>query len=172
MKPPTALVAKWGGDTTALEGGQVSLNPLPHIRREPFGMVIMPLIGIATMTGLIGWASAPYNAKWAMEHPKHAARMSLAGPAANFGLAILAGIVMRVGLATGSFVPVAAPVLPDRWPRDGRRCRRGRRDHSQPLLFAEYPARVFQPDPVSAARWLRRARPVHDRLRRGAPATF
>ena len=38
-----SLVAKWGGDTTALEGGQVSLNPLPHIRREPFGMVIMPL---------------------------------------------------------------------------------------------------------------------------------
>src|SRR5215472_13960327 len=39
-----ALTAKWGGDTTALEGGQVSLSPLPHIRREPFGMVIMPLL--------------------------------------------------------------------------------------------------------------------------------
>lgn len=101
-----SLVAKWGGDTTALEGGQVSLNPLPHIRREPFGMVVIPLLGIATGSGLIGWASAPYNAKWAMEHPKHAARMSLAGPAANFGLSILAGIIMRIGLAMGSFVPV------------------------------------------------------------------
>jgi Zn-dependent protease len=101
-----ALVAKWGGDTTALEGGQVSLNPWPHIRREPFGMVIMPLIGIASMTGLIGWASAPYNAKWAQEHPKHAARMSLAGPAANFGLALLAAVIMRIGLAIGSFVPI------------------------------------------------------------------
>ncbi len=40
----------WGGDTTALEGGQVSLNPIPHIRREPFGMVIVPLLGIATGT--------------------------------------------------------------------------------------------------------------------------
>ena len=84
-----SLVAKWGGDTTALEGGQVSLNPLPHIKREPFGMVVMPLLGIATGTGLIGWASAPYNPEWAQKHPKHAARMSLAGPAANFGLAIL-----------------------------------------------------------------------------------
>jgi len=101
-----ALVAKWGGDTTALEGGQVSLNPWPHIRREPFGMVVMPLLGIVTMTGLIGWASAPYNPKWAAEHPKHAARMSLAGPAANFALAILAGIIMRIGLAMGSFVPL------------------------------------------------------------------
>ena len=101
-----SLVAMWGGDSTALAGGQVSLNPLPHIKREPFGMVVMPLLGIATGTGLIGWASAPYNAEWAQKHPKHAARMSLAGPAANFGLAILAGILMRIGLAMGSFVPI------------------------------------------------------------------
>ncbi|HTA47777.1 MAG TPA: site-2 protease family protein [Bryobacteraceae bacterium] len=103
-----ALVAKWGGDTTALQGGQVSLNPLPHIRREPFGMVIMPLLGIATQTGLIGWASAPYNAEWAQKHPKHAARMSAAGPVANFGISILAAIIMRIGLSAGWFIPVTA----------------------------------------------------------------
>lgn len=101
-----SLVAKWGGDTTALEGGQVSLSPLPHIRREPFGMVVIPLLGIVSGTGMIGWASAPYNPEWARKHPKHAARMSLAGPAANFSLSILAGIIMRVGLALGWFVPV------------------------------------------------------------------
>ncbi len=101
-----SLVAKWGGDTTALEGGQVSLSPLPHIKREPFGMVIVPLLGIATHTGLIGWASAPYNPAWSQEHPKRAAWMSLAGPAANFSLALLAAIAMRIGLAVGSFVPL------------------------------------------------------------------
>jgi Zn-dependent protease len=101
-----ALVAKWGGDTTALEGGQVSLNPLPHIKREPFGMVIVPLLAIATGTGLIGWASAPYDPLWSQKHPKRAAWMSLAGPAANFSLALIAAIVMRIGLATGSFVPL------------------------------------------------------------------
>jgi Zn-dependent protease len=101
-----ALIAKLGGDTTASEGGQVSLNPLPHIRREPFGMVLMPLIGILTRTGLIGWASAPYDPTWSREHPKRAAWMSLAGPAANFSLALLAAIAMRIGLATGFFVPV------------------------------------------------------------------
>jgi Zn-dependent protease len=101
-----ALAAKWGGDTTALEGGQVSLSPLPHIRREPFGMVLMPLLGIAFGTGLIGWASAPYNPKWAQKHPKRAAWMSLAGPVANFSLALLAGIAMRIGLAFGAFVPL------------------------------------------------------------------
>jgi len=101
-----SLVAKWGGDTTALEGGQVSLNPLPHIKREPFGMVIVPILGIAFGTGLIGWASAPYNPAWSQEHPKRAAWMSLAGPAANFSLALLAAITMRIGLAVGSFVPL------------------------------------------------------------------
>jgi Zn-dependent protease len=101
-----ALVAKWGGDTTALEGGQVSLNPLPHIKREPFGMVIMPLLGIAFGGGLIGWASAPYNPQWAQQHPKRAAWMSLAGPAANFSLAVIAGLLMRIGLAAGVFIPL------------------------------------------------------------------
>lgn len=101
-----SLVAKWGGDTTALEGGQVSLNPLPHIKREPFGMVIVPLLGIAFGTGLIGWASAPYNPLWSQKHPKRAAWMSLAGPAANFSLALIAGLLMRIGLAAGTFVPL------------------------------------------------------------------
>jgi Zn-dependent protease len=103
-----ALVAKWGGDTTALEGGQVSLSPLPHIRREPFGMVIVPLLGIAFQSGLIGWASAPYNPEWAQRHPKGAAWMSLAGPAANFSLALLSMIAMRIGLAIGVFQPLYA----------------------------------------------------------------
>jgi Zn-dependent protease len=101
-----SLVAKWGGDTTALEGGQVSLNPLPHIRREPFGMVVIPLLGIATQSGLIGWASAPYNPAWAEKHPRRAAWMSFAGPAANFLLFLIAAVLMRIGLATGVFVPV------------------------------------------------------------------
>jgi Zn-dependent protease len=100
-----ALAAKMGGDSTAAEGGQVTLNPIPHIRREPFGMVAMPLIGIVAGTGLIGWASAPYNRRWALNYPKRAAWMSLAGPAANFSLCIVAAILMRIGLALKYFEP-------------------------------------------------------------------
>jgi Zn-dependent protease len=102
-----ALVAKWGGDTTAFEGGQVSLNPVPHVRREIFGMVILPLIGILTGSGLIGYASAPYNPAWSIQYPKRSGLMSLAGPLANFALAILAGIIMRIGLTAGVFLPGA-----------------------------------------------------------------
>jgi Zn-dependent protease len=93
-----ALAAKWGGDLTAFRGGQVTLNPLPHIRREPFGMIFFPIITYAVSHWMMGWASAPYDPVWCREHPKHAARMALAGPAANFTLAILAGLSIQVGL--------------------------------------------------------------------------
>ena len=58
-----ALVAKLGGDLTAYRSGQVTLNPLPHIQREPMGMVVVPLLSIY-MTGgqsCIGFASAPID---------------------------------------------------------------------------------------------------------------
>lgn len=105
-----AFVALRGGDSTAFEGGQVSLNPIPHIRREPFGMVVMPLLGIASGSGLIGWASAPYDPLWSQRYPKRAAWMALAGPATNFLIAIVAAIAMRLGIAAGFFTRgVAVP---------------------------------------------------------------
>ena len=39
-----ALAALKLGDPTAYEGGQVSLNPIPHIRRAPIGMVLVPIV--------------------------------------------------------------------------------------------------------------------------------
>ena len=36
-----AWAAARGGDLTAYHGGQVSLSPIPHIRREPVGMVVL-----------------------------------------------------------------------------------------------------------------------------------
>ena len=59
-----ALVAKIGGDPTAFSGGQVSLNPWPHIRRSPFGLVVVPIISYIAMQWMIGWASAPYDPAW------------------------------------------------------------------------------------------------------------
>src|SRR5437588_3636929 len=79
-----ALVAKWGGDDTAERGGQITLNPIPHIRREPWGMVVIPILAFLFFGAMIGWASAPYNAEWQARHPRRGALMALAGPAANF----------------------------------------------------------------------------------------
>jgi Zn-dependent protease len=101
-----ALAAHLGGDPTAFHGGQVSLNPLPHIRREPFGTVIVPLLTyIVPPHWMIGWASAPYDPSWQRRYPRRAAWMALAGPAANFTLVTLAGVAIRSGLALGFFRP-------------------------------------------------------------------
>ncbi len=98
-----ALVAKMGGDPTAFSGGQVSLNPWPHIRRSPFGLVVVPIISYFTMQWMIGWASAPYDPAWQERYPRRAAWMALAGPGANFALVILASIAIRAGIALGYF---------------------------------------------------------------------
>jgi Zn-dependent protease len=99
-----AWAAKRGGDLTAYLGGQVSLDPVPHIRREPFGMVLMPIISyLRGFDWMFGWASAPYDPAWALRHPTRAAWMSLAGPAANLTIALVAGLLIRAGLAAGWF---------------------------------------------------------------------
>jgi Zn-dependent protease len=111
------------GDDTAYRGGQVSLDPVPHIRREPFGMVLFPILTFLMnaargTTWMMGWASAPYDPEWALRKPRHAAWMALAGPAANLLLVIAAGIAIRIGLAAGwfkaperfTFADIVAPV--------------------------------------------------------------
>ncbi|MBV8201371.1 MAG: site-2 protease family protein [Acidobacteria bacterium] len=93
------------GDPTAYHGGQVTLNPLPHIRREPVGMVAIPLITFFTRGWMMGWASAPYDPAWARRFPRRAAVMALAGPAANLLLVVAAGVAIRAGMAAGVFKP-------------------------------------------------------------------
>ncbi|MGC1902541.1 MAG: site-2 protease family protein [Candidatus Acidiferrum sp.] len=96
-----ALVAKWGGDSTAALNGQVTLNPIPHIRREPWGMVIIPILAFLFTHGMIGWASAPFDPLWERRYPKRAALMALAGPAANFVLMLIGAAGLRLSSAMG-----------------------------------------------------------------------
>src|SRR5260221_1217927 len=79
-----ALAAKIGGDDTAFVGGQVSLNPVPHIQREPWGMVVFPILSLIVTHNLFGWASAPYDPLWERRHPRRAAGMALAGPGTTY----------------------------------------------------------------------------------------
>ncbi len=102
-----ALVAKMGGDDTAALGGQVSLNPVPHMRREPWGMIVIPILSYLMMQGkgMMGWASAPYDPLWERRHPRRSGWMALAGPTANFLLMLLAVVCLHVGDAAGWFHP-------------------------------------------------------------------
>ena len=95
-----ALVAKLGGDNTAELGGQVSLNPIPHIRRSPYGMVVFPLLSFFLLNGgMIGFASAPSDPYWARRHPHRSALMALAGPATNFLLMLVGAFALRAAIA-------------------------------------------------------------------------
>lgn len=100
-----ALAAKWGGDLTAFRAGQVTLSPLPHLEREPFGTILIPILSYVFSGWMIGWASAPYDPEWQRRYPRRAGWMALAGPAANALLTLLAAILLRTGLANGFFTP-------------------------------------------------------------------
>jgi Zn-dependent protease len=84
------------------------LDPLPHIKREPFGLVVIPILSLMTSHSMWGWGSAPFDPFWQIRYPRRAALMALAGPTTNFLLAILAATAMHAGIAAGLFVPVGA----------------------------------------------------------------
>ena len=97
------------GDDTAYRGGQVSLDPTPHLKREPIGMAVVPILSFVAGGWMIGWASAPYNIAWALQYPKRSALMAMAGPAANLLLVLLAVILIHIGLAAGIFHAPTSP---------------------------------------------------------------
>jgi len=98
-----AFVAHRGGDSTAYSHGHVTLDPFPHIRREPFGMVLVPILSFMQLGWLIGWASVPFDPQWGARYPRRYAVMSLAGPGANFVLALLSFIAIRSLSSAGVF---------------------------------------------------------------------
>jgi Zn-dependent protease len=100
-----AWAAKHLGDPTAYLGGQVTLDPTAHIRREPVGMLVVPILSYLASGWMIGWASAPYNPAWAAQYPRRAAVMAVAGPAANFVISLISWIILKLGLLASIFVP-------------------------------------------------------------------
>ncbi len=118
-----ALAALKLGDETAYLGGQVTLNPMPHVQREPVGTVLVPILSYMWAGWVMGWASAPYDPYWADRHPRRAAWMALAGPASNLAVVIACGVVIRLGMVAGvleappsaTFIVITAAVEPGIW---------------------------------------------------------
>ncbi len=100
-----AYMAARLGDMTAYLGGQVSLNPVPHMQREPMGMILFPVLTYVTGGWMMGWASVPIDPYWTLRNPKKASLVSLAGPLANFALVLISGLIIRIGLSVGYFAP-------------------------------------------------------------------
>jgi Zn-dependent protease len=85
------------GDPTAKYEGRLTLNPLKHL--DPFGSVILPLLLLLATGGqgpIFGWAKPvpinPYNFK---DQKWGTLKVSIAGPATNFGIAIIFGLFIR-----------------------------------------------------------------------------
>lgn len=111
-----ALVAQWGGDETAYLNGQVTLDPIPHIQQEPFGLGLLPVVSLLMNMagqglGVIGFASAPFDPFWAVRNPRKAAWMAMAGPAANLALSAASFALLKVGLLAGFFELAKQPRL-------------------------------------------------------------
>ncbi|HEX8491690.1 MAG TPA: site-2 protease family protein [Pyrinomonadaceae bacterium] len=88
------------GDDLARSQGRVSLNPVSHV--DPIGTLLFPAISFFTHAPLLGWARpTPVNPlKW---RNKDVANfwVSIAGVIGNLIIAIVAGIGIRVLIATG-----------------------------------------------------------------------
>jgi len=92
-------VAKHLGDPTAQRLGRLTLNPFKHI--DPIGTVLVPALLVLLRTGFVfGWAK-PVPVTWEnLRHPKRdMAIVAAAGPLANLAMALLWGLVVRLGAA-------------------------------------------------------------------------
>jgi Zn-dependent protease len=91
------------GDPTAYHYGLVTLDPVPHIKRSPFGMIAIPILSFLFSGWMIGWASAPFDPYWAQRNRRRAALMSAAGVVANLLLVLAAGLIIHGGMLFGFF---------------------------------------------------------------------
>jgi Zn-dependent protease len=82
------------GDDTAKQAGRLTLNPIAHI--DPFGTVLLPALLAFTTGAAFGYAKpVPVN-PGRMRRPRdHGLLVSLAGPATNIVLALIAALVLR-----------------------------------------------------------------------------
>jgi Zn-dependent protease len=106
-------VAKHFGDLTAFAQGRISLNPFRHI--DMTGTIIVPLVLLllSKIIGgggiLFGWAKpVPVNYS-ALRHPKKDMLwVAAAGPGANFAMALILAVVLKLALS----LPESSYALP------------------------------------------------------------
>lgn len=98
-------VANKLGDKTALMMGRVTLNPIKHI--DWFGTVILPIfmLVLSRFTFAFGWAK-PVPVNWQnLRNPRRdMALVGMAGPLANFLMALLWAAIAKISVVFGGGV--------------------------------------------------------------------
>ncbi len=96
-----AWVAHKCGDDTAKHLGRISFNPLVHI--DLIGTIVLPLVGLFTGGGLIGWGKpVPIDPVNFRRYRFHDNLVAMAGPIANLLLATAALVALRLAQLFGS----------------------------------------------------------------------
>lgn len=91
-----AFASYWLGDDTAKLQGRLTLNPISHI--DPFTTILLPLMLAAFGAPPFGAAKpVPFNPNRVRYGEFGAALVGVAGPLTNLVLAIIAGLVIRLG---------------------------------------------------------------------------
>ncbi|MBZ5566462.1 MAG: site-2 protease family protein [Acidobacteriia bacterium] len=99
-----AWTANQCGDPTARMLGRISLNPIKHV--DPIGTVLVPLLGMLSNIGFIGWAKpTPVDPRNFRHEIRDDILTSLAGPASNIMLGIIAVFGLFVVARLGSRGP-------------------------------------------------------------------
>ncbi|KUK49539.1 MAG: Uncharacterized protein XD75_0465 [Parcubacteria bacterium 33_209] len=98
------------GDPTAKDAGRLTLNPISHL--DPIGSVMLPAFLIFLGGPIIGWAKPvpinPYNFK---DQKWGDIKVSIAGPLANFSLALVFGLLVMFINLPESFLVVSLLVI-------------------------------------------------------------
>ena len=88
-----AATASLFGDPTPKAYRRLTLNPLPHM--DPFGTVVLPMLGIVLGGVVIGYAATPINPSL-MRSPRRGALLTAAaGPLSNLATCVLAALSLR-----------------------------------------------------------------------------
>lgn len=98
------------GDPTAKNAGRLTFNPIKHI--DLFGSIILPvLMLISGSSFLFAWAKpVPYNPNNLSDRKYGEAKVALAGPMANFVLALVFALIWRlmpfISLSFSGFIAI------------------------------------------------------------------
>jgi Zn-dependent protease len=97
-----AWTANKCGDPTARMLGRISLNPIKHV--DPIGTVLVPLVGMLSGVGFIGWAKpTPVDPRNLRHQIRDDILVSLAGPVSNLLIAsVSTALLMILGVVAGS----------------------------------------------------------------------
>ncbi|MCF6765236.1 site-2 protease family protein [Thiotrichales bacterium 19S3-7] len=104
------FVAKLRGDNTAYMMGRLSLNPIKHI--DLIGTIIVPAVLFLMGGFLFGWAKpVPVNEGHLKKPRFDSAIVALAGPIANFIMALFWALVARVAFSLVARMPEASEIF-------------------------------------------------------------